>query len=136
MRLVLLLGGLTAFGPFTIDAYLPAFPRNATDLGTSAGAVQLTLTAALAGLAFGQLVVGPLSDRWGRRPPLLIGGVAYTSASLACAFAPSVRVLTGLRREQGDVRRDVRDQRTWGRQAAPQRCSAPCSSSSGPWRRR
>src|ERR1700712_207296 len=99
--LVLLLGGLTALGPFTIDAYLPAFPRIAADLGSSPGAIQLTLTAALAGLALGQLVVGPLSDRWGRRRPLLVGGVAYTSASLACAVAPTAGVLTGLRLVQG-----------------------------------
>jgi DHA1 family bicyclomycin/chloramphenicol resistance-like MFS transporter len=99
--LVLLLGGLTALGPFTIDAYLPAFPDIAGDLKSTAGSVQLTLTAALAGLALGQLLVGPLSDRWGRRRPLLIGSAAYTAASLACSVAPSVGVLTGLRFVQG-----------------------------------
>lgn len=99
--LVLLLGGLTALGPFTIDTYLAAFPDIAHDLHSSAGSVQLTLTAALAGLALGQLVVGPLSDRWGRRRPLLLGGAVYTVASLACAVAPSVGVLTACRLVQG-----------------------------------
>jgi DHA1 family bicyclomycin/chloramphenicol resistance-like MFS transporter len=99
--LVLLLGGLTALGPFTIDTYLAAFPDIAADLHTDAGSVQLTLTAALTGLALGQLVVGPLSDRWGRRRPLLVGGALYTAASLACAVAPSVGVLTACRLVQG-----------------------------------
>ncbi len=99
--LVLLLGGLTALGPFTVDAYLPAFPAIADDLGSSAGSVQLTLTAALSGLALGQLLVGPLSDRFGRRRPLLLGGATYTAASLACAVAPNVGTLTVLRAVQG-----------------------------------
>jgi DHA1 family bicyclomycin/chloramphenicol resistance-like MFS transporter len=99
--LILLLGGLTALGPFTVDAYLPAFPDIADDLHSSAGSVQLTLTAGLTGLALGQLLVGPLSDRWGRRRPLLVGTVVYTLASLACAAAPSVGVFTGLRLVQG-----------------------------------
>src|SRR3954453_12470327 len=99
--LILLLGSLTALGPFTVDAYLPAFPDIAADLGSSAGSVQLTLTAALAGLALGQLLVGPLSDRFGRRRPLLIGGAAYTAASLACAAAPNVETLSVLRAVQG-----------------------------------
>src|SRR3954454_1587891 len=99
--LVLLLGGLTALGPFTIDTYLSAFPDIARDLDASDSSVQLTLTAALAGLALGQLVVGPLSDRWGRRRPLLVGGLVYTAASLGCAVAPSVGALTAVRLVQG-----------------------------------
>jgi DHA1 family bicyclomycin/chloramphenicol resistance-like MFS transporter len=99
--LVLLLGGLTALGPFTIDTYLSAFPDIARDLDTSDSRVQLTLTAALTGLALGQLVVGPLSDRWGRRRPLLLGGMLYTAASLGCAVAPSAGVLTAVRLVQG-----------------------------------
>lgn len=99
--LVLLLGGLTALGPFTVDAYLPAFPDIARDLDSSASAVQLTLTAALVGLAVGQLVVGPLSDRFGRRRPMLVGASVYTAASLACAVAPTAGLLTAVRLVQG-----------------------------------
>jgi DHA1 family bicyclomycin/chloramphenicol resistance-like MFS transporter len=99
--LVLVLGGLTALGPFTIDTYLSAFPRIARDLQASDASVQLTLTAALTGLALGQLIVGPLSDRWGRRRPLLVGGIVYTVASLGCAVAPSAGVLTAVRLVQG-----------------------------------
>src|SRR5947209_16003657 len=99
--LILLLGGLTALGPFTVDTYLSAFPEIARDLSASDSGVQLTLTAALTGLALGQLIVGPLSDRWGRRRPLLAGGVVYTAASIGCAVAPSVGALTALRLLQG-----------------------------------
>ncbi|HEY7605025.1 MAG TPA: multidrug effflux MFS transporter [Gaiellaceae bacterium] len=100
-RLVVVLGALSAFGPLSIDFYLPGLPRLATDFDTSASAGQLTLTACLLGLAVGQLVIGPLSDRFGRRPPLLVGLVAYLAASLACAAAPNIWVLVGLRLVQG-----------------------------------
>ena len=79
----------------------PALPELADDLGAGASATQLTLTACLAGLALGQLVAGPLSDRFGRRRPLLVGVGAYAIASLLCAAAPSVPVLTGMRLVQG-----------------------------------
>src|SRR3954466_15308575 len=69
-RLVLLLGVLVALGPFTIDMYLPALPVIAPDLGSTPATVQLTLTGTLAGVAVGQLVIGPLSDALGRRRPL------------------------------------------------------------------
>ena len=72
-RLVLVLGALIALGPLTIDMYLPAFPRIGDDLQASDSAVQLTLTGMLLGLAVGQLVIGPLSDAWGRRRPLIVG---------------------------------------------------------------
>jgi DHA1 family bicyclomycin/chloramphenicol resistance-like MFS transporter len=98
---VLVLGGLTMFGPLSLDLYLPALPQLADDLNASASAAQLSITACLVGLAVGQLVAGPLSDRLGRKRPLMIGLVAYLLASVACALAPSVTVLIVLRLVQG-----------------------------------
>jgi len=89
------------FGPLSLDLYLPALPQLADDLNASASAAQLSITACLLGLAVGQLVAGPLSDRLGRKRPLIIGLVAYLLASLACAVAPSVTVLIVLRLIQG-----------------------------------
>lgn len=100
-KYVLILGGLSAFGPLAIDMYLPAFPEIAADLGAGASQVQLSLTACILGLALGQLVAGPLSDTFGRRRPLLVGVVVFTVASLLCAFAPSAYALAGLRLVQG-----------------------------------
>lgn len=87
---ILLLGGLTAFAAFTIDTYLPALPTIAREFGATAGEVQKTMSVFFLGMAFGQLIYGPLSDRIGRRAPLLIGCVTYVAASLLCAFAPSL----------------------------------------------
>jgi DHA1 family bicyclomycin/chloramphenicol resistance-like MFS transporter len=101
VRTVVVLGGLTMFGPLSLDLYLPALPQLADDLNASASAAQLSITACLLGLAVGQLVAGPLSDRLGRKRPLIIGLVAYLLASLACAVAPSVTVLIVLRLIQG-----------------------------------
>lgn len=101
LRLILIIGALSAFGPLSIDMYLPALPSLARALSGPAWQVQLTLTACLLGLATGQLVAGPLSDTLGRRRPLLVGLATYAAASLACAFAPSVPVLIGLRLVQG-----------------------------------
>ena len=98
---VVVLGLLTMFGPLSLDLYLPALPQLADDLATSASAAQLSITACLVGLALGQLVAGPLSDRLGRRRPLMVGLLAYVLASIACAFAPSVEVLVALRFVQG-----------------------------------
>ncbi|HEX8701993.1 MAG TPA: multidrug effflux MFS transporter [Myxococcaceae bacterium] len=95
--LILVLGALTAFGPLSIDMYLPSLPTIQGDLATSASAVQLTLAAFIAGLSLGQLAYGPLSDRFGRRGPLLVGIVLYILASAACAFAPSIHWLIALR---------------------------------------
>lgn len=95
--LVLVLGGLAAFAPLTIDMYLPAMPQLADHFDTGSAQVQLTLTACLLGLATGQLVAGPLSDARGRRRPLLVGLAVYTVVSLCCALAPSIWALTGLR---------------------------------------
>ncbi|MFL6046531.1 MAG: multidrug effflux MFS transporter [Propionibacteriaceae bacterium] len=101
VRTVVVLGGLTMFGPLSLDLYLPALPQLADDLNASASAAQLSITACLLGLAVGQLVAGPLSDRLGRKRPLIIGLVAYLLASVACAVAPSVTVLIVLRLIQG-----------------------------------
>jgi MFS transporter, DHA1 family, multidrug resistance protein len=101
LRLVLILGALIALGPLTIDMYLPALPTIVDDLRTTSAAVQLTLTGTLVGLALGQLLVGPLSDTFGRRRPLLVGVGVHVLASLLCLVAPSVAVLGGLRVMQG-----------------------------------
>lgn len=100
-RFVLLLGALTAMIPFTIDMYLPAFPTLADVYQTNASAVQLSLTACLLGLAFGQLVTGPLSDTLGRKKPLNIFLIAYVVASITCIFAPNIYIFIGLRFVQG-----------------------------------
>ncbi|MFI5841817.1 multidrug effflux MFS transporter [Catenuloplanes sp. NPDC051500] len=100
-RIVLVLGFLTALGPLTIDMYLPALPTITTDLQTSAAAVQLTLTGTLVGLAFGQLLIGPLSDAVGRRWPLLAGIAVHVLASALCVVAPNLVTLGTLRVLQG-----------------------------------
>lgn len=94
---IVLLGALTALGPFTIDLYLPAFPQLEADFDTTAAAIQLTLTGTMIGFAIGQLVVGPLSDKFGRRVPLLLVTGLHILASLAAAFAPTL-VLFGVAR--------------------------------------
>lgn len=96
-RLALILGTLAAFGPLSIDMYLPALPTIATEFAVTTAAVQQTLSAFFIGLAVGQLFYGPISDRWGRRAPLLFGCAMYTLVSLGCALAPSVTGLLGLR---------------------------------------
>ncbi|RGC69124.1 Bicyclomycin resistance protein [Micromonospora sp. MW-13] len=101
LRLVLVLGSLIAVGPLTIDMYLPALPSIVTDFGTTSAAVQLTLTGTLAGLALGQLVIGPLSDAVGRRTPLIAGIALHVVASLLCVVAPNIAVLGALRVVQG-----------------------------------
>ena len=101
VRLVIVLGAINAIGPLSIDMYLPAFPEITRALDTGASQVQLTLTACIAGLALGQLVIGPLSDRFGRRVPLLVAMVTYAVASLLCAAATSVGALIALRFIQG-----------------------------------
>jgi DHA1 family bicyclomycin/chloramphenicol resistance-like MFS transporter len=101
LSLALLLGGMSAVGPLSLDMYLPGLPELGRDLSASTSATQLTLTACLAGLALGQLVAGPLSDRLGRRLPVLVGTALFAAASLACVFAPSIGVLVALRFLQG-----------------------------------
>jgi len=95
------LGLLTALGPLTIDMYLPALPTITDDFGASAAGVQLTLTGTLLGLAFGQLLIGPLSDAVGRRRPLLAGVGVHLLASVLCVVAPNLAILGSLRVLQG-----------------------------------
>lgn len=101
VRLVLILGAMTALGPLTIDTYLPALPSITSDLQSTSAAVGLTLTGTLVGFALGQLLVGPLSDSFGRRRPMLIGVALHILASILCAIAPNVLVLSGFRVLQG-----------------------------------
>jgi MFS transporter, DHA1 family, multidrug resistance protein len=101
LRLVLVLGSLIALGPLTIDLYLPALPAITADLATTAAAVQLTLAGTLAGLALGQLFIGPISDAVGRRRPLLVGVGVHVVASALCVIAPNIAVLGTLRVLQG-----------------------------------
>lgn len=96
-RTILILGALTAFGPLAIDFYLPAFPAMALAFGTDEKHVQMTLAAYFLGLSIGQLLYGPVADRFGRRIPLLTGVGLFTAASLACAFAPNLEWLIGAR---------------------------------------
>ncbi|WAZ21342.1 multidrug effflux MFS transporter [Streptomyces cinnabarinus] len=101
LLVTLVLGGLTATPPLAMDMYLPALPQVTEALTAPAATVQLTLTACLAGMALGQLVVGPMSDRWGRRRPLLIGLAVYVLATALCALAPTVEFLVAFRLAQG-----------------------------------
>lgn len=92
---------LSAVAPLATDMYLPAFPAMARELRSPPSAIQLTLTAFLVGLALGQLVIGPLSDQYGRRRPLLAGSLTCLAGSLACALAPTVTLLAAGRFVQG-----------------------------------
>ncbi|MGP3685627.1 Bcr/CflA family multidrug efflux MFS transporter [Streptomyces sp. IBSNAI002] len=96
-----ILGGLTALPPLSMDMYLPALPEVTNVLHSPAATIQLTLTACLAGMALGQLVIGPMSDKWGRRKPLLIGMVMYVLATAICALAPTAELLITFRLLQG-----------------------------------
>ncbi|MDQ1044934.1 multidrug effflux MFS transporter [Streptomyces sp. V4I2] len=101
LLVTLILGGLTATPPLAMDMYLPALPEVTRSLNAPAATVQLTLTACLLGMALGQLVVGPMSDRWGRRRPLLAGLAVYVVATALCALAPTVELLVVFRLAQG-----------------------------------
>ena len=101
LRMAIILGSLSAFGPLSIDMYLPSLPILTKDLHTSTSLAQFSLTACLLGLALGQLVAGSQSDIRGRRIPLLIGLVSYTVTSLLCALSPSIWGLILLRFIQG-----------------------------------
>ncbi|WNY33324.1 MFS transporter [Curtobacterium flaccumfaciens] len=148
--LLLVLGLLSAVAPFATDLYLPAFPQMTTELGASATAVQLTLTAFLVGVTAGQLVFGPLSDRFGRVPPLIAGAAVCVLASIAAVLAPNIGVLIAARLLQGlggaagmVISRAVISDLATGKSAArafslmmivggvapgrPHRCSAVCS---------
>jgi MFS transporter, DHA1 family, multidrug resistance protein len=101
LLVTLILGGLTATPPLAMDMYLPSLPAVTRSLHAPAASVQLTLTTCLLGMALGQLVAGPMSDRWGRRSPLLIGLVAYVVSTALCALAPTVETLVAFRLAQG-----------------------------------
>lgn len=98
--LALVLGALSAFPALSLDLYLPGMPAMTRDLGASAGTVQLSVTVFVVGLALGQVVVGPLSDAWGRRPLLAVGLAVYVAGSLACLVAPSAGWLLAARAVQ------------------------------------
>lgn len=97
LRLTLVLGALAAFAPMSIDMYLPSLPTLTRDFAAAPGAVELTLAAFFAGLVCGQLVYGPLADRFGRRRPLAAGIVLYVLASIGCALAPTLATLIVMR---------------------------------------
>jgi len=99
--LVLLLGVLSAFGPFVVDLYLPSLPQLATFFETSASMTQLTLTTAMIGLAVGQLLLGPLSDKFGRKIPLIISLVIYIISTVLIVYAPNIEAMIALRVIQG-----------------------------------
>ena len=101
LRIALVIGLLGAVGPFAIDMYLPALPAVAADLGASAQAVQFTLTAFFAAFGVSQLVYGPLSDRFGRKPPLYVGLAIFLLGTLGCASAPTIGALVAARLVQG-----------------------------------
>lgn len=97
LSLILILGALTAFGPMSVDMYLPSLPTLERAFATDPGSVQFTLAAFFVGLALGQTFYGPLIDRFGRKGPLYIGLALYVVASLGCALAPNIETLIGLR---------------------------------------
>jgi DHA1 family bicyclomycin/chloramphenicol resistance-like MFS transporter len=100
-RQIVVLAALSAFGPLSLDMYLPGLPSLTRELHATASAGQLTITACMLGLGVGQLIAGPLSDARGRRGTLLTGIVAYAVASVACAVAPTVGMLVVARLVQG-----------------------------------
>lgn len=94
---ILILGALATISPFSIDMYLPGFPALAKDLNTTIDKVQLSLTAYLVGISIGQILYGPLLDRFGRKAPLYVGLFIYVAASVGCAFTHSVSALIAMR---------------------------------------
>ncbi len=97
LSLILILGSLTALGPFSIDMYLPAFPVIAKDLNTSTEQVAISLSSFFIGISLGQLLYGPLLDRFGRKKPLCMGLILYILASVGCVFVTSLNQLIVLR---------------------------------------
>ncbi|QHE86071.1 multidrug effflux MFS transporter [Hydrogenophaga sp. BPS33] len=101
LKLALILGLLSAIGPFAIDMYLPALPDIGHSLGGDVGAVQMSLTAFFLSLGVGQLLYGPVSDMVGRKPPLYFGLGLFTLASVGCALSTDIQTLVALRFLQG-----------------------------------
>ena len=96
-KILIVLGALSAIAPFSVDMYLPGFPAIARDLVTDVSNVGLTLTSYFIGLSMGQLMFGPVIDRFGRKKPLMVGLFVYILAAVGCAFSPSIYYLIGLR---------------------------------------
>jgi DHA1 family bicyclomycin/chloramphenicol resistance-like MFS transporter len=103
LRLALILAAFSALGPFTVDMYLPSLPHVMDFFETNVSMVQASLTASLLGLGLGQMVMGPLSDSYGRRTPLLISMILYIVSSIGCAFVPNIESFIVLRFIQGVV---------------------------------
>ncbi|MCK1796159.1 multidrug effflux MFS transporter [Streptomyces sp. XM4193] len=101
LLITLILGSLTALPALSMDMYLPALPEVSGELSSPAAQVQLTLTTCLLGLAVGQIIVGPMSDQFGRRRPLMVGMICYVVASVGCALAPTIETFTAVRLLQG-----------------------------------
>ena len=99
--LVILLGVLSAFGPFVVDLYLPSLPQLAQFFDTTASMTQLTLTTAMIGLAVGQLLLGPMSDKFGRKMPLIISLLIYIISTILLIFSPNIETMIVLRAVQG-----------------------------------
>ena len=99
--MLVFLGLLSAFGPFVMDMYLPTLPEMTEYFGTSSSMVQLGLTTSMLGLAFGQLIFGPLSDRYGRRKPLIIAMSLFLVATAGCIFATNISQFVAMRLVQG-----------------------------------
>jgi MFS transporter, DHA1 family, multidrug resistance protein len=95
--LILILGLLSAIGPFSIDMYLPGFPAIAADLHTTVDAVSYSLASFFIGVAFGQMLCGPLLDKFGRKKVLIVGLAVYLFASIGCALSPSIEMLIWFR---------------------------------------
>lgn len=95
--MIVFLGILSAMAPFSTDMYLPALPTLADDFGITPSMAQMTLTMTMIGMAIGQMVTGPLSDRYGRRPPLLVGMIIFALTSLGCAVIDSINTFLVLR---------------------------------------
>lgn len=96
-RLILILGAIAALGPLSIDMYLPGFPEMAKDLETEIELLSLSLTAYFIGISLGQIIYGPLLDRFGRKRPLLIGFSIYVVAALGCAVSPNIATFISMR---------------------------------------
>ncbi|WP_228064828.1 multidrug effflux MFS transporter [Muribacter muris] len=99
--LALLLGILSAFGPFVVDLYLPSLPQLAEFFHTTTSMTQLTLTTAMIGLAVGQLLLGPISDKFGRKKPLILSLLVYIASTIAIVFSPNIETMIALRIVQG-----------------------------------
>ena len=99
--ILVFLGMLSAFGPFVMDMYLPTLPAMSDFFQTTSSRVQLGLTTSMVGLATGQLIFGPLSDKYGRRSPLLIAMALFLISTVGCIFSQNISQFVALRFVQG-----------------------------------